>query len=150
MKISRTIKIVTRAAFAALLVVPLLATPENIGGYSHGTIANVCGPTDGIELLLILTEKPLSCGQATPKRYIELALDGPFPKTIEFPTRNRHTEAARCEELNKAVNCDPAIGGGIAIDKSGSKGSYEFKFKNGDVEKGNFQVRRCVTRITCG
>jgi hypothetical protein len=119
-------------------------------GFSHGTVTNVCGPTDGIELLLLLTEKPLQCGQNTPRRYIRLSLDGPFPKTIAFPVKNPRLQAFRCEDTGKGTSAEPAVSGTIRIDKSGHKGHYDLTFKNGAVESGDFQVGQCMSRLICG
>ncbi|HEX8816632.1 MAG TPA: hypothetical protein VF753_14130 [Terriglobales bacterium] len=118
--------------------------------YGYGTIRNVCGPTDAIELLLALTPQPIACGDKTPREYIRLSLSGPFPKTITFPAGNPHLQAAKCVENEHKTKCEAAVSGKITIDANGREGHYELKFKDGDEESSDFKVRECMSRIVCG
>jgi hypothetical protein len=127
-----------------------LAGDKDAISYTYATIANTCGPVDNPELVLILTEQPRTCEEKTPSRFISLYLDGwSIPRTVNLPTKNGDGSYRYEKKSDNSIVNEPALSGTVTIDDSARKGHYDLKFRDGDVEKGDFRLRKCIRRIYC-
>jgi hypothetical protein len=112
-----------------------------------------CGPADGSALLFYFTVKPAKCGKYE-EPFLLIQIIGNLPKSAPHAyamgSGSRDILASRCQSPG---HCEAATSGALHLTKftqsKNASGEYELHFRDGSIEKGNFDATWCVVRIIC-
>jgi hypothetical protein len=112
-----------------------------------------CGPADGPALLFYFTVKPAKCGKyEEPFLMIEIIGNLPksAPRAYTMGSGSRDMLASRCQSPG---HCEAATSGVLHLTKfsqsKNASGEYELHFRDGSIEKGNFDATRCLVNLIC-
>lgn len=113
-----------------------------------------CGPADGLALQFYFTMKPAKCGTYE-EPFLLIQIIGNLPKAAPrdymLGASSRDMLASRCQSPG---HCAAATSGALHLTKFGQRenasGQYELHFRDGSIEKGNFDAVWCVVRFLCG
>ena len=112
-----------------------------------------CGPADGRALLFYFTVKPAKCGKYE-EPFLLIQIIGDLPKSAPHAyamgSGSRNILASRCQSPG---HCEAATSGALHLTKftqgKNASGEYELHFRDGSIEKGNFDATWCVARLIC-
>jgi hypothetical protein len=112
-----------------------------------------CGPADGPALLFYFTVKPAKCGKyEEPFLMIEIIGNLPqsAPRAYTMGSGSRDMLASRCQSPG---HCEAATSGYLHLAKfsqsKNASGEYELHFRDGSIEKQNFDAARCIVNLLC-
>lgn len=125
--------------------------PVGKGNYPYAVIRNSCAPWDGPAVAIYLTKTQVTSNDV-PFPYIGISLWRSFPPPLNQPISLQAEQGAgnRCRSSQE---CESAVAATVTFtsyDDNGAAGTYELKFKNGEVERGSFQGRWQRIRQFCG
>lgn len=153
----------TRILSTSLLIFVGLASSTRYGRQSAANdpprfpfahVQEGCGPADGLALQFYLTMKPAKCGTYE-EPFLLIQIIGNLPKAAPrdymIGASSRDMLASRCQSPG---HCAAATSGALHLTKFGQRenasGQYELHFRDGSIEKGNFDAVWCVVRFLCG
>jgi hypothetical protein len=124
---------------------------------AHFPFAHVqegCGPADGLALALYFTAKPARCEKyEEPFLMIQIIANLPksAPRDYTIGAGSRDMLASLCQS---AGHCMAATSGTLHLTKftqsKNASGEYELHFRDGSIEKGQFDATWCVVHFMCG
>ncbi|HZR28097.1 MAG TPA: hypothetical protein VFA71_04900 [Terriglobales bacterium] len=109
--------------------------------YPYAVARHTCAPWDGPAVGIHLTKSKVA-GREIPLPSITLSLWRQLPPPIHQPISLQSSVGVATRCLH-SENCEAAIGSTITFTSysdTSITGSYELKFKDGDVERGSFQA----------
>ena len=112
-----------------------------------------CGPADGPALLFYFSVKPTKSGKYE-EPFLLIQIIGNLPKSAPraytMGSGNRDMLASRCQSPG---HCEAATSGVLHLTKfsqsKNASGEYELHFRDGSIEKGNFNATWCSVNIIC-
>lgn len=112
-----------------------------------------CGPADGPALQFYFTVKPAKSGKyEEPFLMIDIIRDLPksAPHAYTMGPGSRDILASRCPSPG---HCEAATSGDLHLTKfsqsKSASGKYELHFRDGSIEKGNFDATWCSVNLIC-
>jgi hypothetical protein len=128
----------------------VLAVPARHAPYAHAVIENSCAPTDGLAYAIIFSSTPIECGKPTDSP-LGFSIDRDLPTG---PTIYPISLTGAVNVIRRGVPYSPVKSGKLKLKlfESGKRaaGSYEVEFRDGSVEKGEFDAPWCAVRQFCG
>jgi len=125
--------------------------PVGKGNYSYAVVRNGCAPWDGPAIAIYLTKLQVTSSEIPlPSIAINLWRNLPPPVNQPISLQGDLGLGNRCLAPE---HCESAVAGTVTLttyDENGAAGTYELKFKNGEVERGSFQARWQKLRQFCG
>lgn len=121
---------------------PLPAPAETRETYPYAVVRDSCAPWDGPAVAIYLTKSKVTAREI-PEPSITINLWRQLPPPINQPISLQSGGLGVATRCLHAEDCEAAIGATITFTSysdSSISGSYELKFKNGDVERGSFQA----------
>jgi hypothetical protein len=112
-----------------------------------------CGPADGPALLFYFTVKTAKCGKYE-EPFLMIEIIGNLPKSAPHAYTmglgSRDMLASRCQSPG---HCEAATSGLLHLTKfsqsKNASGEYELHFRDGSIEKGNFDATGCLINLIC-
>lgn len=143
-------------AFIALLSLAcwgLKSEPNYPAHFPFAYVQEGCGPADGPALLFYFTVKSAKCGKYE-EPFVLIQVIGNLPKfaphAYTLDSGSRDMLASRCQSPG---HCEAATSGVLRLTKFGqsknASGEYELHFRDGSIEKGNFDATRCLVNLIC-
>lgn len=127
---------------------------ESEGHFPFAYVQDDCGPTDGVALQFYFTQK-----QSEPGKYKEpflaISINENLPRSApqDYSIRSGTWAvlASRCLTPRQCVDATSGTLHLTKFDKKGGvSGEYKLRFKDGSVEKGNFNATRFFVYFLCG
>ena|SRR5579859_780265 len=131
---------VNALAFAA--PTPLPAAPATEETYPYAVVRHTCAPWDGPAVGIYLTKSKVPTREI-PEPSMTINLWRQLPPPINQPISLQSGGLGVATRCLHAEDCEAAIGATITFTSysdRGVTGSYELKFKDGDVERGSFRA----------
>ena len=111
-----------------------------------------CAPTDALALDFYFTSKKSECGKYS-EPFVRISIWKDLPKAAPYSIElvGSNGSASRC--LRPGV-CEAATSGSLRLDKfiegKNSAGEYELHFRDGSIEKDEFDATSCQIKFMCG
>lgn len=129
--------------------------PEaNQAHFPYAHVQEGCGPADGPALAFYFTAKPARCEKyEEPFLMIQIIANLPksAPRDYTIGASSRDMLASLCQGPG---HCMAATSGSLHLTKfiqgKNASGEYELHFRDGSIEKGQFDATWCVVHFMCG